>query len=589
MATSQSSSSSSPSNSTSISLVPFYHPARPRNLRPIKNGSTALPNAFNVPSYSMRRTPTPTASPRSSTDSELFVVDVGEDARSSHSTPVQAVIDNGLHSQKSRTRLSRPPLRTISSLPAAANQSTNQVQDVKSNEKRRSIKAKFREHLSIQFGGYAFPFVAPVQVKEEKENFGIIEPFPLPTPSIASPISASSPSQAKQYPHSTNYTSSFSDSSASESNRNSLSTQHSHVLVQSPPLRPRAPTPLSFPDNSLATTMVDDFEEVTPNPMGRHAAMLAPMKVERPLTKFEKDRAEGWIPDVAEMARKAREQGWRPPIEWEVGFHPATASAGVRRRPASGRDLEKGLPEGVYEVAYRSEELGGKRRTDAERRRRRTNWFLGTLATLITLYLLVNNIFLDVRFASLSSPSPSEESVKTTSTYALACLSLFPLLPPANYPCSQCLPFLSSSDSTVTDSLKGLENNVTEIESFCSLKTIVDSSTSTATALKAQGWMENSDFCSWSGVTCASDKPLRVNKLTLNKLSLDSPFLLSAISTSTSLASSLQSLDLSSNKLTGPIPTFRDFKLLATVDLRNNSLSGMVGDVREGVTILTDD
>ncbi|KAH8918373.1 hypothetical protein BT69DRAFT_1338237, partial [Atractiella rhizophila] len=238
---------------------------------------------------------------------------------------------------------------------------------------------------------------------------------------------------------------------------------------------------------------------------------------------------------------------------------------------------------------YRSEELGGKRRTDAERRRRRTNWFLGTLATLITLYLLVNNIFLDVRFASLSSASSSEESVKTTSTYALACLSLFPLLPPANYPCSQCLPFLSSSDSTVTDSLKGLENNVTEIESFCSLKTIVDSSTSTATALKAQGWMENSDFCSWSGVTCASDKPLRVNKLTLNKLSLDSPFLLSAISTSTSLASSLQFLDLSSNKLTGPIPTFRDFKLLSTVDLRNNSLSGMVGDVREGVTILTDD
>ena len=134
-----------------------------------------------------------------------------------------------------------------------------------------------------------------------------------------------------------------------------------------------------------------------------------------------------------------------------------------------------------------------------KQKKRRSKWCT-FLLVLIILALLGNIIFLNVRVVELtkdvnggapSSPNPSPDAVEE-------CLSQFTINAPSDpsaYPCSTCLPILSS----VTNS-----SDAANAVQFCGLRAILESTSTTGrTALSNGGWSKSLRVCTWSGVSCS--------------------------------------------------------------------------------------
>lgn len=229
---------------------------------------------------------------------------------------------------------------------------------------------------------------------------------------------------------------------------------------------------------------------------------------------------------------------------------------------------------------------------------------------IVLLYLLGNNIFLNIRVQSLmpsNSPNSGSNSSNGASGPSQAvkdCLSQFKLNAPSNpssYPCGTCTPVLQTIPNDLSPTAKKTDiAGQGTILQFCALSDIV-SATANQT-LQNVGWLKNVDFCgSWSGIQC--DTAGRVTSLTLVfpgvpaalPSSLSSLVGLQTLSitgdgnipggpitpsssnaTSVLSVSTLHSLSLQSTALTGPLPDtiFDASPNLTSVQLVNNAHLG---------------
>ena len=127
-------------------------------------------------------------------------------------------------------------------------------------------------------------------------------------------------------------------------------------------------------------------------------------------------------------------------------------------------------------------------------KKRRFRWCTFMLI-LVILALLGNVAFLDVRVVELikiiNRKTPSSDAVRE-------CLSQFTINAPSNpsaYPCSTCLPILS----TMTNN-----SDAANAAQFCGLRAILEStSASGQTSLSNGRWGKDLRVCTWSGVSCS--------------------------------------------------------------------------------------
>ncbi|KAJ4766156.1 Receptor-like kinase TMK4 [Rhynchospora pubera] len=91
-------------------------------------------------------------------------------------------------------------------------------------------------------------------------------------------------------------------------------------------------------------------------------------------------------------------------------------------------------------------------------------------------------------------------------------------------------------------------------------------------------WKPNSDPCNWSGVRCDSK---RVSEINLARLSISG-----SLPTSISSLSSLKSLQLQSNSISGAIPSLSSLGSLQRLTLDSNSFTSLPADFLSGMTNL---
>ena len=140
--------------------------------------------------------------------------------------------------------------------------------------------------------------------------------------------------------------------------------------------------------------------------------------------------------------------------------------------------------------------------------------------TIFLLYLFINVVVLNARSFSSSHSSPrllpttptanastsAPASAPTTTMMVSAdtqqCLTQFTLNAtndPKGYPCSTCLPLLLALPTNAS-SLYPVAWDATQ---FCGLRSIwEDASQQGRTGLEAGGWVNDVQFCTWSGVRC---------------------------------------------------------------------------------------
>ncbi|KAF8331324.1 uncharacterized protein EI90DRAFT_3123480 [Cantharellus anzutake] len=227
---------------------------------------------------------------------------------------------------------------------------------------------------------------------------------------------------------------------------------------------------------------------------------------------------------------------------------------------------------------------------------------------IIIIFLLGNSVFLNIRVLNVQPPTPTTTVSPTpTSTAAptstsvsqqvLDCLSQFKLNAgnnPTSYPCSSCAPVLGGIPNDLIPSVKNPpvtgQGNVLQ---FCALSDLV-AATSNNT-LQNVGWLKDTKFCSWSGLSC--DSAGRVNSMTLvfpgvpatlpgtlssliglQTLSItgDSNIPSGQVQTGVLSLPSLQSITLQSTGLTGPMPDnlFSTSSNLTTLTLASNGKLG---------------
>lgn len=248
-----------------------------------------------------------------------------------------------------------------------------------------------------------------------------------------------------------------------------------------------------------------------------------------------------------------------------------------------------------------------------KRERRKKNkssgrcWLIILIITL--LYLLGNNIFLNIRVQSLTSSTSTNSGsnpgsgASGTSQAVHDCLSQFKLnapSDPSSYPCATCAAALQTIPNDLSPTTKKTDTTGQgTVLQFCALSNIV-SATANQT-LQNVGWMKSVDFCgSWSGIQC--DTAGRVTSLTLvfpgvpstlpsslsslvglQTLSItgDGNIPAGSITSSSANASSVLSLStlrtilFQSTALTGPLPdTIFSTSNLTSVQLVNNAHLG---------------
>jgi len=99
-----------------------------------------------------------------------------------------------------------------------------------------------------------------------------------------------------------------------------------------------------------------------------------------------------------------------------------------------------------------------------------------------------------------SYPSPSAVPSRTLTT----CLELFATsatTSPLSYPCSDCVPLLSSATNDYSLPLSNANSTgVGAALQFCALNDVFRDTNSNG--LQEKGWMKDGSPCTWSGVTC---------------------------------------------------------------------------------------
>lgn len=244
-----------------------------------------------------------------------------------------------------------------------------------------------------------------------------------------------------------------------------------------------------------------------------------------------------------------------------------------------------------------------------EKRREKKNsgrcWLI--ILIIVLLYLVGNNIFLNIRVQSLTpsnSPNSGSSGVSDPPQAVKDCLSQFKLnapSDPSSYPCGTCAPILQTIPNDLSPTAKKTDTaGQGTVLQFCALSDIVSATTNET--LQNVGWMKNVDFCgSWSGIQC--DTAGRVTVLTLvfpgvpatlapslsslvglQALSItgDGNIPAGPVAPSSANASSIFSLSalhnitLQSTALTGPLPdaTFANSHNLTSVQLVNNAHLG---------------
>ncbi|EPQ55290.1 L domain-like protein [Gloeophyllum trabeum ATCC 11539] len=219
----------------------------------------------------------------------------------------------------------------------------------------------------------------------------------------------------------------------------------------------------------------------------------------------------------------------------------------------------------------------------ARAKKRRQIWLVALIALL--LFLFSDVLFLNVRVVRLSaassgpvsSPVASATSPSATglSVDAQQCLSQYTLNAPANpsaYPCSSCLPILQAVPANVSSTDPGDAQQILNAVQFCGLKGIFDSSGATAqTGLHNQGWLNDTRFCAWNGVTC--DGTGRVSSLQLTF-----PAVPTLLPEELGSLTGLQSLSVIGNSAvpSGSLPnSFTNLTSLTTLHLESTALAAL--------------
>ncbi|KDQ56386.1 hypothetical protein JAAARDRAFT_36554 [Jaapia argillacea MUCL 33604] len=217
------------------------------------------------------------------------------------------------------------------------------------------------------------------------------------------------------------------------------------------------------------------------------------------------------------------------------------------------------------------------------RREKRRKWCLILILIIFILLLLSNLIFLNVRVVDLSSPHLTIPTTTTTSSSstllsasAQQCLSQYTLNAPSSpstYPCSTCLPVLQSVPYAQLESTdSGDAQQVVNAIQFCGLKGIFDNSGSNAqTSFKQSGWLNDTRFCAWTGVSCDGTGKVSALQLTFPGVPNSLPNELGALT-------GLQNLQVIGNNALpgGSLPTsFTNLTSLSTLHLESTSLTAL--------------
>ncbi|KAL6305148.1 hypothetical protein BKA93DRAFT_731519 [Sparassis latifolia] len=198
---------------------------------------------------------------------------------------------------------------------------------------------------------------------------------------------------------------------------------------------------------------------------------------------------------------------------------------------------------------------------------------------IIVIYLLINAIVLDARTlhpSTSSSPSPASTSTSTTlSTSAQQCLSQYIINAPSTptlYPCSTCFPIFQSVPSNFSDGNPGDAEQIQNALQFCSLRSIFDTTDSAGQSLLANGsWVQNVQFCAWTGVSC--DGSGRVSSLQLTF-----PSVPAALPSEIGGLTGLQSLQITGDTTTpaGSLPSsFTSLTALSTLNFESTAISAL--------------
>jgi hypothetical protein len=105
--------------------------------------------------------------------------------------------------------------------------------------------------------------------------------------------------------------------------------------------------------------------------------------------------------------------------------------------------------------------------------------------------------------ASGAASSPSASQSSAISSSLSTCLSKWSSASasPTSYPCSDCVPVLSSTTNDYdTPLVNGNSTGVGAALQFCAMMDVYRSSNQTA--LGADGWAKNASPCGWKGATC---------------------------------------------------------------------------------------
>jgi hypothetical protein len=154
-----------------------------------------------------------------------------------------------------------------------------------------------------------------------------------------------------------------------------------------------------------------------------------------------------------------------------------------------------------------------------EKKKKHTFWLI--VLIIILLYLVGNSAFLNIRVlqtptaianpnaTTSRAPTPTSAAPSATSTAPSAdllnCLSQFKLAAaqPTSYPCSTCAPILSAVPNDLSPATKNPQTTGQGAAlQFCALSDVVAATSNNS--LQSVGWLKNTDFCSWNGISCDS-------------------------------------------------------------------------------------
>ncbi|OCB90126.1 hypothetical protein A7U60_g2685 [Sanghuangporus baumii] len=221
--------------------------------------------------------------------------------------------------------------------------------------------------------------------------------------------------------------------------------------------------------------------------------------------------------------------------------------------------------------------------TPKRKKRRR---LLLTLLIILLLYLLGDSIFLNARVLNNSGDkhalSPAQES----------CLTQFTVNAPANaslYPCSTCLGILQDIPDSFKFSTSNEAQTLSNSLQFCGLQSLVVASSVTARdSLTNGGWVQNVQFCTWTGIQCDGQGNVK-------SLEMVFPAVPSVIPSGIGALSFLQSLQIigGNSSPAGALPdSFANLTSLTSIHLESTALSPLPSSLfqkgqLDGLTSLT--